>query len=165
LGRDAARLCVKLPIDAAPGGGMHAPGRFVEPRKGILRMNSPLKATCIVGCAWLLIFIHSPLHPSEYFVDNGHPSASDANPGTESLPWLTIQKGANTADPGDTIFVKTGTYDERVMVTRDGTPAAKITFKALPRRSVQVLHGFNLTADARRLGLAGRRGVAERKRH
>ncbi len=102
-------------------------------------------------CFLLAVLIRSSLFPFEYYVDNGHPSASDANPGTESLPWLTILKSADMVNPGDTVFVKTGTYDERVMVTRDGTTAAKITFRAVPRRTVQVLHGFNLNADAVRL--------------
>ena len=31
-----------------------------------------------------------------YHVDQNHPDASDQNPGTESLPWLTISKAAAT---------------------------------------------------------------------
>jgi hypothetical protein len=83
-----------------------------------------------------------------YYVDQAHPSASDSNPGTESLPWRTIQKAANSVGPGDTVYVKTGIYDERVTVSRDGAPAAPITFQSLPRRTARVLHGFNLSADA-----------------
>lgn len=38
-------------------------------------------------------------------------TGSDSNPGTELLPFLTIQKGANTADTaGDIVIVKDGTY-------------------------------------------------------
>jgi len=88
---------------------------------------------------------------SIYYVDRNNPAASDSNDGSEALPWLTIQKAANTVNPGDTVYVKTGVYDERVLINRDGTPAAKIAFKALPRRSVQVLHGFNVSADAIRI--------------
>ena len=86
-----------------------------------------------------------------YFVDGNNPAANDSNPGTESAPWRTIQKAANTVTPGDTVYVKTGVYDERVLINRDGTPGAKIAFKALPRRTVQVLHGFNISADAIRI--------------
>ena len=54
-------------------------------------------------------------------------------------------------NPGATVYVKTGVYDERVLVSRDGTPSSKIAFEALPRRSVQVLHGFNISADGIRV--------------
>ena len=40
---------------------------------------------------------------------------------------------------------------QRVLVSRDGTPSSKIAFEALPRRSVQVLHGFNLSTDGTRV--------------
>ena len=94
---------------------------------------------------------HAGVQDAVYYVDRNNPAASDSNPGTEALPWRTIQKAANTVSPGDTVYVKTGIYDERVTINRDGSPAAKIAFKALPRRSVQVLHGFNVSADAIRI--------------
>jgi len=37
-----------------------------------------------------------PYDPVMYYVDQSHPLASDVNPGTESLPWRTIQKAADT---------------------------------------------------------------------
>jgi len=33
-----------------------------------------------------------PYAPVTYYVDQNHPQASDDNPGTESLPWLTIKR-------------------------------------------------------------------------
>ncbi len=48
-----------------------------------------------------------------YYVDRSHVSASDANPGTEALPWLTIQHAADTLVAGDTVLVKAGSYPER----------------------------------------------------
>src|SRR5512136_2584613 len=91
----------------------------------------------------LSVFLTMTLHATStyagvqaavYYVDQNHPSASDSNPGSEALPWRTIQKAANTLNPGDIVYVKAGIYDERVMIKRDGTPAEKITFQALPRR-------------------------------
>ena len=71
-----------------------------------------------------------------YYVDRNHPGANDGNAGTEDSPWRTIQHAADAAQPGDTIYVKAGTYDERAVVRVSGTPAGKITFQALPRRNV-----------------------------
>lgn len=46
-----------------------------------------------------------------YYVDQSHASSSDSNPGTESLPWKTMQR-INTAPltAGDTVYVKSGVY-------------------------------------------------------
>jgi hypothetical protein len=76
-----------------------------------------------------------------YYVDRDHPAASDSNPGTEAAPWLTIQHAADVAQAGDTIYVKEGTYEERVLIRNSGTAEAKIVFQAVPRRSV-LMQGF-----------------------
>ena len=80
-----------------------------------------------------------------YYVDRDHTAASDNNPGTEDEPWLTIQYAADSAIPGDTIIVKEGDYEERVIIRNSGTPEAKITFVASPRRSV-LMQGFHIDA-------------------
>src|SRR3990167_407565 len=60
-----------------------------------------------------------------YYIDNAHPSAADANPGTEALPWLTLYEINNrTFVAGDTICVKTGIY---VVTTGGGAYAAAIS--------------------------------------
>ncbi|OGK04331.1 MAG: hypothetical protein A2350_12495 [Candidatus Raymondbacteria bacterium RifOxyB12_full_50_8] len=67
-----------------------------------------------------------------YYVDKNHSSADNANAGTEGKPWKTIQKGANVAIAGDTVYVKNGVYNEWVEVKNSGTPDKPITFKAFP---------------------------------
>jgi parallel beta helix pectate lyase-like protein len=71
-----------------------------------------------------------------YYVDQGHPSASDGNPGTEALPWLTVDKGANTAIAGDTVLVKAGIYREAVSPSHSGTAENPITLKGAPGETV-----------------------------
>ncbi|NBD34464.1 MAG: hypothetical protein GVY30_00515 [Chloroflexi bacterium] len=117
-----------------------------------------MKTMTVMICLLRIPLISMGLSPAPvtaqatvYYVDQAHPQASDANPGTEASPWQTIQHAADVADAGDTVYVKTGVYDERVLITEDGSPGAKITFEALPRRSVQVLHGFNVSADGIRI--------------
>jgi MYXO-CTERM domain-containing protein len=44
---------------------------------------------------------------TEYYVA---PTGSDSNPGTKDSPWGTLQKGADTAGAGDTVWIRGGTY-------------------------------------------------------
>jgi len=90
-----------------------------------------------------------------FFVDQKHPKASDANPGTEAAPWKTINKRSKNLCPGDTVLVKEGKYveadptDEKasigcesgtmgVLVVRSGEPGRPITFRAYPGHEVKV---------------------------
>lgn len=60
--------------------------------------------------------------PITYYVAiNGN----DQNFGTNSSPWRTIQRCANVANIGDRCLVTSGSYNENIVVTRDG-----ITFEA-----------------------------------
>jgi hypothetical protein len=83
-----------------------------------------------------------PARAADYHVDAGHPEASDANPGSEALPWLTIQHGADVAAAGDTVHVHEGLYEERVRLAGSGEEGSPIVFVAEPRRSVEMA-GFS----------------------
>ena len=112
-----------------------------------------------------------------YYVDQNHPQASDSNPGTEDWPWATIQHAADVAVAGDTIYVKEGTYQERVTPQNSGAAGNMIAFKALPRRSVTMcgfytvnsdhlrVEGFNITTDESLTGWTERYGVFIRSNH
>ncbi len=63
-----------------------------------------------------------------YYVDANHPQASDLNPGTQALPWLTIQHAADVATPGATIIVEPGNYG-RTVIEHGGAAGQYITFK------------------------------------
>ena len=56
------------------------------------------------------------------------PTGSDANPGSQSSPFKTIQRAANRAKPGTTIRVAPGTYLENVRTTVNGTSTARIRY-------------------------------------
>src|SRR5690606_13983117 len=51
---------------------------------------------------------------STYYVS---PTGDDDNPGTEALPFATVQKGLQVATNGDTIFIFNGTYDLQLLTT------------------------------------------------
>jgi len=57
------------------------------------------------------------------------PSGNDANPGTLEQPWRTIQKSMSTATPGSTVFIRGGTYNERLVLNVSGSPGAFVTFQ------------------------------------
>ncbi|MDQ1328719.1 MAG: Right handed beta helix region, partial [Candidatus Poribacteria bacterium] len=43
-----------------------------------------------------------------YHVAQMHPKADDNNPGTDELPWKTIQKSAETLRHGDAVIIHNG---------------------------------------------------------
>ena len=69
-------------------------------------------------------------HTATFYVDQTHQSASDSNPGTESLPWRTVQKAVDTLNPGETVIVKPGSY-EAITIKRSGTKGNYITIKGV----------------------------------
>lgn len=51
------------------------------------------------------------------------PWGSDSSPGTASAPWRTLQHAMGELDPGETLVVRGGTYNERVkLYPNDFTP-------------------------------------------
>ena len=65
------------------------------------------------------------LNGTNYYVA---PNGNDNDPGTESQPWLTIQKAADTMVAGDTVFIKQGTYYEQVTPLNSGSAGNYITY-------------------------------------
>ena len=60
-------------------------------------------------------------------------SGNDNNAGTLAAPWRTIQKAANTVQPGDTVQVRAGTYNEVVTLKTSGNSTqGYITFANYP---------------------------------
>ena len=57
-------------------------------------------------------------------------TGSDANPGTLALPWATLQHAADTAQAGDTVYVRAGVYHQAVVLPRSGEAGRPITFAA-----------------------------------
>lgn len=88
-----------------------------------------------------------------FYVDGT--SGSDANPGTQALPWKTIQKAANTLQAGQTVVVAGGQYNERVHVTTSGTAGAPIVFQGA--FGLPLLE--SLVPDASAPGSASREGT------
>jgi hypothetical protein len=64
------------------------------------------------------------------FVDAAR--GSDADSGTEQAPWKTLKHALRQLRPGDTLWLRGGTYYERIFVSRSGTAEAPITIGSFP---------------------------------
>ncbi|MFC2028214.1 LamG-like jellyroll fold domain-containing protein, partial [Chloroflexota bacterium] len=72
---------------------------------------------------------------SHYYVAS---NGNDNNPGTQQQPWRTITKAANTLRAGETVYVRAGTYYERVIPRNSGSPGDFITYSAYPGEKVTI---------------------------
>ena len=65
-----------------------------------------------------------------WFVDARH--GSDSVAGGRNSPWKTIQHALGRLNPGDTLYLRGGTYYEPVKVTLSGTAEKPITIRSFP---------------------------------
>ncbi len=65
-----------------------------------------------------------------------------SNPGTIDRPWGTIQKAANSVKPGDTVYIREGTYHEVVDLKNSGNSVNYITFASYPGETA-IIDGTN----------------------
>ncbi len=57
-------------------------------------------------------------------------TGNDANPGTASKPFKTIQKASSIAKPGNTIVIGGGTYQETIKPMKSGTAGSPIVYRS-----------------------------------
>jgi len=68
-------------------------------------------------------------------------SGNDANAGTVTAPFRTLAKGVSVLGPGDTLYVRGGTYlltPNRLWVGCSGTASASITIAAYPGETATI---------------------------
>ncbi len=94
--------------------------------------------------SWLLVgvgfFAARDALAAEYYVS---PTGSDSNPGTLAAPFATIQKGADTAVAGDTVWLRGGTY----AITTPNTGGAGITFSKSGTSDTNRINYFAYTGE------------------
>ncbi len=69
------------------------------------------------------------VNAADYYVS---PQGNDNAPGSEVKPWKSIQHAADTLIAGDTVFIREGSYNERVLPKNSGKPGAYITYTSYP---------------------------------
>lgn len=74
------------------------------------------------------------------FVDAA--KGNDANDGSEATPWRTLNHAAPKLQPGDTLYLRAGTYYESVAIKALGTADKPITIRTFPNELVILDGGF-----------------------
>jgi hypothetical protein len=92
-------------------------------------MNKTLKNLVGTWWVWMAMSLFGSATAADYYVDQNYPSASDANGGTASAPWKTINKANQTLRAGDTVSIKAGTYNTYIEPVNSGTASGRITYK------------------------------------
>lgn len=73
----------------------------------------------------------------------------DTNPGTEALPFLTINKGISMVGAGGAVYVYNGEYREYVAITAAGTsPTNMVHVMAAPGQTAVIIDGTDTTLTA-----------------
>ncbi len=119
--------------------------------KTVLKKVSAVKSSLVKNSlkkCLLIIFVLSfsvSLYGTTYYVA---PNGSNSNSGSESQPWRTIQKAADTMTAGDVVYIKAGTYNERVIPKNSGSANNYIVYSAYPGDVVTIDgNGISLQSD------------------
>ena len=76
-----------------------------------------------------------------YVGNNGNDGRSRNQARNRFTPWRTIQRAVNEVNPGDTIVVRSGTYNELVRIRRSGQANRLIELRS------EGQHGARLLGD------------------
>ena len=110
------------------------------PRLRIAARRSARNGSLVTTALWtfaveLFVFVSASLlpvsraHAASYYVA---PSGLGANPGSITQPWQTIQKAANALAPGDTVYVRSGTYSKVTVNVSGSATDSVVTFCNYP---------------------------------
>jgi parallel beta-helix repeat protein len=108
-------------------------------------MNKPLKSLVVLFGVLIGVTAHSFAVAATFYVS---PNGNNANPGTISQPFATLQKAHDIANPGDTIYMRGGTYalTGPINITRSGSSGNPIKVFNYPNE-VPILDGASLTSS------------------
>ncbi len=124
---------------AAASGTVSKTGLYTAPSAvpvpAIATVTAVSKADPTVSATAVITLMgHGGTGSTHYVAPGGH----DGDNGGIDTPWATIQHAADTAQPGDTVLVRQGVYNEHVHLTKSGNAAGFITFAAYPGETATV---------------------------
>jgi|GEM_PF-1882138 len=82
--------------------------------------------------------------PTHYYVSATE--GDDHNPGTLAAPFRTIQKAADIALSGDTVYIRGGTYDETVIPAGSGNSSQPIVYAAYQGEDIRLSGSERITS-------------------
>jgi parallel beta-helix repeat protein len=99
-------------------------------RQPLRHAGSVLGGLLLLGSVWA-----GAAHAATYYVAT---TGNDANPGTAAAPLRSVNKGVTKLHPGDTLYVKSGTYAEALLNTIPGGTSWSnpVTVAAYPGHTV-----------------------------
>jgi hypothetical protein len=109
-----------------------------------------MRCALVPALALALVLAASASSGADYYVA---PAGSDGGPGTEAEPWQTIGRASGSLLPGDTVYIMTGTYAEKVDVEDSGADGSPVTYAAYP--------GAEVTIDGESIDFGDWGGVVE----
>lgn len=96
--------------------------------------------------SFLILLLLQCLAPgATYYIAQG---GNDVSPGTLSRPWKTIAKANQVLQPGDTVYIRAGTYEEQIRPARSGAGGDYITYASYSNDKV-VIANVAFGADLR----------------
>lgn len=94
---------------------------------------------------YCMIAVSSGNAQASYFVS---PSGDDLDAGTSiGKAWQSVQHAAEVLEPGDTVFILAGIYEETVTMANDGTPQARITYQRYADDIVILTRDLRISRD------------------
>lgn len=146
---EAADHTRNVRVDMRSGGGRwNSIGEYRLPagtKSGVVitDMGDGFAAADAVEFVWKSV---PPAAGNVYYVA---PGGDDGGPGTLAQPWGTIRKAASAMYPGDTTYIRGGTYSGGAVPARSGSAHAYIGYVAYPGEAPVLqgggVNGFDLT--------------------
>ncbi|MEZ0025447.1 PKD repeat protein [Kitasatospora sp. MAP12-15] len=117
-------------------------------------LAAAIVSSAILGSALPAFVVQAD--PTTLYVNNTPTTpCTDGGTGTQARPFCTVQAAANAAQPGQTVQIAPGNYQEQVTVTHSGTPGHPITFQgsqyAYDKTSTSTIGVFGNSGDAQTL--------------
>lgn len=112
----------------------------VQTEEGEIMVKQSIKFITQISliALFIIVGISTASWATTYYVA---PTGNNGNPGTLAAPFQTIQNGLNFLQPGDTLMIRGGTYNEALVLKQSGTSTGVITIKPYTGETVTVSSG------------------------